>query len=89
MYFLIAYVPTLVFWGLDAYYLLQERLYRALYNSIRVKCEEEIDFNMNAYLPEIQNKKTTYCRCLLSITEFFFYFPLALLSTGIIIITHL
>lgn len=27
MYFLIAYVPIIVFWGLDTYYLLQERLY--------------------------------------------------------------
>ena len=27
LYFLAAYVPVLVFWGLDAYYLLQERLF--------------------------------------------------------------
>ena len=26
LYFLVAYIPVLVFWGLDAYYLLQERL---------------------------------------------------------------
>ena len=34
LYFLVAYIPIVVFWGLDAYYLLQERLYRALYNSV-------------------------------------------------------
>ena len=28
IYFLIAYIPVFVFWGLDSYYLLQERLYR-------------------------------------------------------------
>ena len=28
-------LPALVFWGLDAYYLRQERLYRALYDHIR------------------------------------------------------
>ena len=30
LYFLIAYIPIVVFWGLDSYYLLQERLYRDL-----------------------------------------------------------
>lgn len=29
---LITLVPTVVFWGLDAYYLRQERLFRKLYN---------------------------------------------------------
>ena len=27
IYFLVAYIPITVFWGLDSYYLLQERLY--------------------------------------------------------------
>ena len=31
LYFLVSYIPVIVFWGLDSYYLLQERLYRALY----------------------------------------------------------
>lgn len=31
---LVTLVPTVVFWGLDAYYLRQERLFRALYNSL-------------------------------------------------------
>ena len=34
-YFLIAFVPVLVFWGLDSYYLRQERLFRALYDRVR------------------------------------------------------
>lgn len=88
-YFLIAYVPILVFWGLDTYYLRQERLYRALYNAVRLKCENDIDFNMSTFLPELQSEKTVYCNCLFSITELWFYFPLALLSTAIILITHL
>ena len=29
-YFIVAYIPVFVFWCLDAYYLLQERLYRSL-----------------------------------------------------------
>lgn len=37
MYFLIAYIPLIIFWGLDSYYLLQERLYRSLYDKVRVQ----------------------------------------------------
>jgi len=32
---LVALIPTFSFWGLDAYYLRQERLYRALYDDVR------------------------------------------------------
>lgn len=89
MYFLITYVPVLVFWGLDAYYLRQERLYRALYNEVRTKEESQIDFDMNTDLHKLQSEQTAYCSCLFSTKELWFYFPLALLSTVIIIITHL
>ena len=54
MYFLVAYIPILVFWGLDSFYLLQERLYRALYNKVRKMSESEIDFSMNANLDEFK-----------------------------------
>lgn len=89
MYFLIAYIPILVFWGLDAYYLRQERLYRALYDIIRNKSEAEIDFDMDTSLPELQSKKTVYCDAFWSTTEKCFYLPLAILSAIVIIITHL
>ena len=35
LYFLIAYVPIIVFWWLDAFYLQKERLYVALYDFVR------------------------------------------------------
>lgn len=89
MYFLIAYVPIVVFWFLDAFYLLQERLYRALYNKVRVMKAEDVNFDMNTNLPELKSKRTTYIDCLFSKTEFGFYLPLALVTAGIIIITHL
>jgi hypothetical protein len=31
----IALLPSVAFWGLDAYYLRQERMYRCLYNHVR------------------------------------------------------
>lgn len=42
-------IPVLVFWGLDGYFLWQERLYRKLYNQVRILNENEIDFSMNTY----------------------------------------
>lgn len=43
----VAYIPVLVFWGLDGFFLWQERLHRALYNHVRMLKEEEIDFSMD------------------------------------------
>ena len=39
--------PALFFWGLDGYFLWQERLFRALYDHVRVQGEAEIDFSMD------------------------------------------
>ena len=89
LYFLVAYVPVLVFWGLDAYYLLQERLYRSLYDKVRVTAEEDVDFSLKATIQEFDSNKNCYCSCLFSKTEMWFYFPLAVVCTGIIIITHI
>ena len=89
LYFLVAYVPVLIFWGLDAYYLLQERLYRSLYEKVRATEEDNIDFSLKATTEEFDSDKNSYCSCLLSKTELWFYMPLAVVCTGIIIITHI
>lgn len=46
-FILLAWFPALVFWGLDAYYLRQERLFRRLYDVVRKLNESEIDFSMD------------------------------------------
>ena len=89
MYFLVAYLPIIVFWGLDSYYLLQERLYRALYDKVRELTIADIDFSMKASESEFKCAKNSFFGCFTSATELWFYFPLALVSTGIIIVTHL
>lgn len=43
----LAFLPAVIFWGLDAYFLWQERVYRELYNRVRAKEAEEIDFDMD------------------------------------------
>lgn len=45
---IVAYLPAISFWVLDAFYLAQERLYRALYDEVRAKAEVEIDFSLDA-----------------------------------------
>lgn len=88
MYFLVAYIPVIVFWFLDTYYLKQEHLYIALYNKIRLKKDSDIDFSLEAAHSDLDNC-SEYLKCLTSKTEIGFYLPLAFLCTGIIIITHI
>jgi hypothetical protein len=48
---LAAFLPLMVFWFLDAWFLWQERLYRKLYDWVvenRMQTDEEL-FNLNAY----------------------------------------
>jgi len=76
----IAFIPLLVFWFLDAYFLWQERMYRKLYNwviSNRLKTDEHL-FDMNAYRfkDEVQSK----CRIMFSITLGWFYGSIAILT---------
>lgn len=44
---ILALVPVFVLWGLDAYFLEQERLFRALYDHVRKIENEEVDFSMS------------------------------------------
>lgn len=83
-YFLVAYIPILIFWFLDAYYLWQEKLYRCLYDEVRNKRNDSIDFDLNT---SRFSKCIAYFKCLLSKTVFMFYIPLAIFSTVIVMIT--
>jgi len=42
----VAYLPVLMFWWLDAFFLRQERLFRELYDHVRTSDQEESDFSM-------------------------------------------
>ena len=47
MFVYLAYFPAIVFWFLDGYFLHQEKLFRALYDQVRILNDDEIDFSMN------------------------------------------
>jgi len=58
VYLYLAILPALAFWGLDAYYLRQERLFRELYDSIRKTKRKEIDpysFNTQSMNGNVKN----------------------------------
>lgn len=86
-YFLVAYIPVIVFWILDSYYLLQERLYRSLYEKVRLTSEKEIDFSMKVSAEDFKSNTNTLWNCIFSKTELWFYFPLAIVSTAVVIIS--
>ncbi|MEA3249141.1 MAG: hypothetical protein U9Q03_02170 [Patescibacteria group bacterium] len=73
IYFLL--VLVLVFWLMDAYFLSQERLYRALYNKVRKMNENEIDFSMDvSEFKQLKQNTVIYAMC--SRTLLVFYTPL-------------
>lgn len=86
-YFLVAYIPIIVFWLLDSYYLQQERLYRALYDKVRETDESRIDFSLKTVSDDCQKKTNTFASCAFSKTEIGFYLPLALVCLVIVLIT--
>lgn len=69
----IGFIPVIIFWGLDGYFLWQERLFRDLYDHVRTLDEVEIDFSMN-----IGAFKRTWLGATFSITLLAFYGALAL-----------
>jgi hypothetical protein len=75
----IAFIPLLVFWFLDAYFLWQERMYRKLYDWVinnRLKTDEYL-FDMNAY--RFKDEVQSRLRIMLSITLGWFYGSIAIL----------
>src|SRR6266478_1856334 len=70
-YVIVAYVPVLVFWLIDAYFMSQERLFRSLYDRTREKKEDEIDFSMNT--DPYRNGKNSWAVSFFSRTLLLFY----------------
>lgn len=86
LYYLAAYIPIFVFWSLDAYYLLQERLYRSLYDKVRRSEKGDIDFSMSASPAEFGSDKNCFRECVLSLTILGFYLPLAIICTAVMLL---
>jgi hypothetical protein len=46
-YVFVTYFAIPTFWGIDGYFISQERKFRSLYDVVRLKEENDIDFDMN------------------------------------------
>ena len=68
----IGIVPVLLFWGLDGYFLLQERLFRALYDHVRMLENRDVDFSMKTSAFR-EGWQRSWIGATLSITPILFY----------------
>lgn len=50
----VAFLPVLMFWWLDAFFLRQERLFRKLYDGVRENGKDDSDFSMNTTVVDSQ-----------------------------------
>lgn len=85
----IAFIPLLVFWSLDAYFLWQERMYRKLYDWIianRLQTEEHL-FDMDA--SRFKNEVQSRFRIMFSITLGWFYGSIAVLIASYLSLLYL
>ncbi len=54
----LAYIPAIIFWGLDGFFLWQEQLFRKLYDRARVLPDNEIDFSMDTSIIKGDDRPT-------------------------------
>jgi len=70
----IAAIPVFTFWILDGYFLSQERAFRSLYDNVRNRDSDKIDFSMD--IANFRGKKNSWFCSLFSRTILLFYFAL-------------
>ena len=75
-YAIVAYIPVIVFWLLDGFFIAQERQYRELYKTIASRSEAAIDFSMDA--SQWDTGQRTWAAGLFTRTLFLFHGPLLL-----------
>jgi hypothetical protein len=81
----VSFIPLIVFWILDSYYLWQERLFRAVYNHVATLDEDKVDFSMDT--SAFVGGRNTWKSAMKSTTIRTFY--LSLLATMIAVIVFL
>ena len=80
----LAYIPSITFWGLDAYYLLQEKLFRDLYDAVRLG-EPVKPFSMDC--SDYVEKSDSWFKVVRSVSVLWFHLPIVLVISVIIYIT--
>jgi hypothetical protein len=80
-YVIITHISTPLFWFLDGYYLSVERQYRELYNVVKDKNEDDIDFDLNA--TPYNKGKNMWIPCTFSKTLLIFYGTLIFITLAV------
>jgi hypothetical protein len=83
---LIAFIPLIAFWILDAYYLRQERLYRKLYEWVIHHRKETLDYLFDLNTSRFNKKVPSIIKTMLSETLIYFYCAILLLLLLYIIV---
>lgn len=81
-FILVAIVPAFIFWFLDAFYLMQERKFRGLYNNIISQTKEQyqsFEMNINSY----KGGEYAFRKIFISTTIIAFYGPILLILLSI------
>ncbi len=88
-FMILAFIPIIGFWLLDAFYLQQERRYKQLYKNVAAKDEDKIDFNLDTSLVTgnaRELERLCFCRCLFSKTVAVFYGTIAAAMIGLLVV---
>ena len=70
-YVMVSYIVIPVFWILDGFLISNERKFRALYEKVALKSDDNIDFNMD--ISSFNNKNRTWIMGIFSKTLILFY----------------
>ena len=83
----IAIIPALAFWALDGVYLRQEKLFRKIYDKVRVLEDEDIDFSMDTSVAE--KEVESWFRICRTKTILPFYLPIIVVILLVSVLTLL
>ena len=70
-YTIISFLPIIIFWILDAYFLSRERAFRCLYDKVRNLDENKIDFSLD--ISQFKERKNNWFWSMFLHTILFFY----------------
>lgn len=71
---ILGFISIIIFWLLDGYFIKQERLFRSLYDEVRQKTEQQINFSMHT--GHLVGDCNTLFQSVFSVLLALFYFPL-------------
>jgi len=79
-YIIVVYLPVFIFWLLDGYFLWQERSFRVLYDRVRKKSDDQINFSMDIKgIKKFHGGKNTWMWSIFSTTLSIFYLSLLII----------